>query len=116
MTSTVIISPQHNQNIHGANKDFNVVIAISNLATGQFTNPQNTYYSAPQQLNGAGVILGHSHITIQVRKLISTKTLQVPRRDLHCSERSLLMVESGRVIESNFTLRSNNFRLLQGRQ
>jgi hypothetical protein len=72
MTSTIIISPQHNQNIVGAKKDFNVVIAVANLATGQFTNPANTYYSAPQQLNGQGVILGHSHITIQV---ISRKSL-----------------------------------------
>lgn len=66
MVSTIIFSPQHNENIVGANKDFDVVIAINHLATGQFTNPANTYYSAPQQLDGQGVILGHSHITIQV--------------------------------------------------
>jgi len=68
MTSTIIISPQHNQEIKGANKDFDVIISINNLATGQFTNPQNTYYSAPQQLNDQGIILGHSHVTIQVQK------------------------------------------------
>jgi hypothetical protein len=66
MVSTIILSPQHNQNIVGANKDFDVVIAINHLTTGQFTNPQNTYYSAPQQLDDQGFILGHSHITIQV--------------------------------------------------
>jgi hypothetical protein len=66
MVSTIILSPQQNQNIVGANQDFEVVIAITHLTTGQFTNPQNTYYSAPQQLDDEGFILGHSHITIQV--------------------------------------------------
>lgn len=67
MVSTIIISPQHDQNIRSANKDFNVVLAVDNLAAGQFTNPDTTYYSAPQQLNKNGNILGHTHITIQVR-------------------------------------------------
>jgi hypothetical protein len=62
MVSTLILSPQHNQNIVGANKDFDVVIAINNLATGQFTNPASTYYSAPQQLDAQGLILGHSSL------------------------------------------------------
>jgi len=66
MVSTIILSPQHNQKIVGANKDFNVVIAINHLTTGQFTNPESTYYSAPQQLDDEGFILDHSHITIQV--------------------------------------------------
>lgn len=66
MVSTVIVSPKHNENIPKANKDFNVVLAVDNLAAGQFTNPDNTYYSAPQQLNDQGLILGHSHVTIQV--------------------------------------------------
>ena len=66
MVSTIIISPQHNENIAKANSNFDVVIAVDNLVTGQFTNPNTTYYSAPQQLNDDGVILGHSHITIQV--------------------------------------------------
>lgn len=67
MVSTIIISPQHNQNIASAHKNFNVVLAVDNLAAGQFTNPDTTYYSAPQQLNNEGNILGHTHITIQVR-------------------------------------------------
>ena len=66
MVSTVVISPKHNENIPDANQDFDVVLAVDNLAAGQFTNPDATYYSAPQQLNDQGLILGHSHITIQV--------------------------------------------------
>lgn len=66
MVSTIILFPQHDENIPKANQAFDVVIAVNNLATGQFTNPDTTYYSAPQQLNSHGVLLGHSHITIQV--------------------------------------------------
>jgi transcription initiation factor TFIID subunit 15 len=67
MVSTIIISPKHNENIPSANKNFTVVLAVDNLDAGQFTNPDTTYYSAPQQLNKNGNILGHTHITIQVR-------------------------------------------------
>lgn len=75
MVSTIIISPQHNENIPHAHKDFTVVIAVDNLHTGQFTNPDTTYYSAPQQLDNNGLILGHSHITIQVRSPPSNENL-----------------------------------------
>jgi transcription initiation factor TFIID subunit 15 len=66
MVSTLIMSPQHNENIAGANTDFDVILAITHLTTGQFTNPATTYYSAPQQLDDQGFILGHTHIAIQV--------------------------------------------------
>jgi len=66
MVSTIIISPQHNENIPHAHKEFDVVLAVDNLATGHFTNPDLTYYSAPQQLNNNGIVIGHTHITIQV--------------------------------------------------
>ena len=69
MVSTIIISPQHNQNIPHAKKDFTVVIAVDNLSAGQFTNPDTTYYSAPQQLDRKGFIKGHTHVTIQVLAL-----------------------------------------------
>jgi len=69
MVSTIILSPQHNENIPQVHKTFNVVLAIDNLETGHFTNPDTTYYSAPQQLNKDGLIIGHTHITIQVRSI-----------------------------------------------
>lgn len=66
MISTIIISPQHDENIPSANQDFNVVLSVQNLQTGHFTNADSTYYSAPQQLDSDGLIIGHTHITIQV--------------------------------------------------
>lgn len=40
-------------------------MAIKNLETGNFVNAQQNYFSAPQQLNGQGVIKGHSHVVIE---------------------------------------------------
>ncbi|KAF8605024.1 hypothetical protein BDV93DRAFT_470880 [Ceratobasidium sp. AG-I] len=62
--SAKFVSPANLENI-AANKAFTVKLAVKNMATGNFVNPQSNYYSAPQQLNGQGVIVAHSHITIQ---------------------------------------------------
>ena len=40
-------------------------IQCANFAPGTFTNADNTYYSAPQDLDGSGNIIGHTHVTIQ---------------------------------------------------
>lgn len=64
MVSTIMLSPAHNDDIQ-ANQDFDVQLKIANLQAGFFTNPQTTYYSAPQQLSGDGVVIGHTHVTIQ---------------------------------------------------
>jgi len=63
MVSTIITNPQPGQDI-AANTAFKVQIQVKNLAAGSFTNPANTYYAAPQALKG-GIIVGHTHITIQ---------------------------------------------------
>ena len=63
MVSTIIVEPKPTDKIP-ANTQFTVQIAIRNLRTGSFTNPQTTYYTAPQTLQG-GQVVGHSHITIQ---------------------------------------------------
>jgi hypothetical protein len=42
-----------------------VQLKILNLETGNFVNAQTNYYSAPQQVNGQGLLIGHSHIVIE---------------------------------------------------
>ncbi|KAH8160356.1 hypothetical protein CIB48_g7896 [Xylaria polymorpha] len=64
MVSSVFVNPQNNDDID-ANTDFQVQIQVANFAPGTFTNAQNTYYSAPQDLDGSGNIIGHTHVTIQ---------------------------------------------------
>jgi hypothetical protein len=39
-------------------------MAIRNLATGWFTNPEGAYYSAPAELDQDGYLLGHSHVCL----------------------------------------------------
>jgi hypothetical protein len=48
-----------------ANQAFTIQMALNNLQAGVFTNAQKTYYMAPQQLNGQGIVIGHTHFVIQ---------------------------------------------------
>lgn len=48
-----------------ANTEFTISMAINNLQTGNFVNAESNYYSAPQQVNSAGNIIGHSHVVIE---------------------------------------------------
>ena len=63
MVSTIITFPQAGSTIP-ANTDFNFTLQTQNLVAGVFTNPDTTYYAAPQDLQGGNVI-GHSHVTVQ---------------------------------------------------
>ncbi|CUS10397.1 unnamed protein product [Tuber aestivum] len=63
MVSSIIINPQPGQDL-AADTAFTVQVQVENLAAGSFTNPANTYYAAPQALNG-GIIVGHTHVTVQ---------------------------------------------------
>ena len=48
-----------------ANQAFTISMAIKNLETGNFVNAQENYFAAPQQLNGQGQIVGHSHVVVE---------------------------------------------------
>lgn len=64
MVSSIITDPAPGQDV-AANTAFTVKVQVAKLAAGSFTNPANTYYAAPQALNGQGLIIGHTHVTIQ---------------------------------------------------
>ncbi|CAI4218232.1 unnamed protein product [Parascedosporium putredinis] len=64
MITSIIQNPQPGQTIQ-ENETFDIVVNTQNLAAGSFTNPQETYYSAPQDLDGQGRIIGHTHVTVQ---------------------------------------------------
>ncbi|KAI5837352.1 hypothetical protein DFP73DRAFT_487512 [Morchella snyderi] len=63
MVSSIITSPTPGQDI-AANTAFTIQVQVTNLQAGSFTNPANTYYAAPQALQG-GKIVGHTHVTVQ---------------------------------------------------
>lgn len=64
MVSSIIISPSPGQVIT-AGETFNIEVQTRGLAAGAFTNAASTYYSAPQDLDGSGSIIGHCHVTVQ---------------------------------------------------
>lgn len=64
MPSSKFINPKNTQTIK-ANTNFTILMALNNLQAGTFVNAQANYYSAPQQVNAQGNIIGHTHVVIQ---------------------------------------------------
>lgn len=64
MISSIIQNPGPGDDL-GENEDFDITVQTANLAAGTFTNPDVTYYSAPQDLDGSGNVIGHTHVTVQ---------------------------------------------------
>lgn len=64
MVSSILVNPTPGQNL-AAGTTFDVKVQTSGLSAGTFTNAAATYYSAPQNLDGSGQIIGHTHVTIQ---------------------------------------------------
>lgn len=48
-----------------ANKAFTISLNIQGMETGNFVNAATNYFSAPQQLNAQGQIIGHTHVVIE---------------------------------------------------
>lgn len=65
MPSSKFVNPKNGDNV-GANEAFTISMAVKNLETGNFVNAQQNYFAAPQQLNAQGVIIGHSHVVVEL--------------------------------------------------
>lgn len=63
-----------------ANTAFTISLAIKHLETGHFTNAQETYFSAPQVVNAAGDIQGHSHVVVEQIPSLTSTTPQDPTK------------------------------------
>jgi hypothetical protein len=57
---------------------FEIKMAIRHLDAGHFTNPDTTYYGAPQQLNAGNDILGHPHFVIEQLSSVSSTDVSDP--------------------------------------
>lgn len=55
-------------------------MAIQNLVTGNFVNAQENYFAAPQQLDGSGTIIGHSHVVAEQLQSLSQTTPTNPKQ------------------------------------
>lgn len=69
MISSIITFPKAGDTVD-AEQDFTITVQTENLEAGSFTNADTTYYAAPQQLNGAGQVIGHTHITVGTTRLL----------------------------------------------
>jgi len=79
MPSAKFQNPVNMQDI-AANTPFTVTMAIQNLQTGDFVNAQTNYFSAPQQLNAQGQIIGHSHVVIESLSSITQTSVTDPTK------------------------------------
>lgn len=64
MVTSIITFPKNGDTVQQS-QNFTITVQTQNLQAGSFTNPDATYYAAPQQLNGQGQVIGHTHITVQ---------------------------------------------------
>jgi hypothetical protein len=64
MVSSIIIFPPTGGQAIASDTTFNITVQTANIAAGSFTNADATYYAAPQFLSG-GIIVGHTHVTVQ---------------------------------------------------
>ena len=55
-------------------------MAINNLETGNFVNAEENYFSAPQQLNAQGLIIGHSHVVVETLQALDQTTPNDPAK------------------------------------
>ncbi|KAK2055134.1 hypothetical protein LY76DRAFT_550891, partial [Colletotrichum caudatum] len=73
MVSAVITSPRPGDRLP-AGVGFNVTVQTAHLRAGVFANPATNYYTAPQELDLAGDVYGHCHVTIQDIGSMTTAT------------------------------------------
>ncbi|RSL57229.1 hypothetical protein CEP53_006550 [Fusarium sp. AF-6] len=79
MISAMITSPQAGETLT-AGTTFNVQVQTSHLRAGNFVNPTTNYYTAPQDLDQNGDIIGHCHVTIQDIGSLKSTTPPDPSR------------------------------------
>jgi len=79
MPSSKFTNPKNGDTIE-PDTAFQITMAISNLATGNFVNAQANYFSAPQQVNGNGIILGHSHVVVEQLDSLDQTTPTDPKK------------------------------------
>ncbi|KIL70611.1 hypothetical protein M378DRAFT_65929 [Amanita muscaria Koide BX008] len=79
MPSAKFVNPKNGDTI-AANTNFQIQMAINNLATGNFVNADLNYFAAPQQVNNQGLITGHSHVVVEQLTSLSQTTPLDPQK------------------------------------
>lgn len=79
MPSSKFVNPK-NTDVIPANKLFTIKMAIKNINTGSFVNPQTNYYAAPAQVDATGTVIGHSHVVIESIPAIGSTDITDPTK------------------------------------
>jgi len=79
MPSAKFITPKNGDTLK-ENTSFTIKLAVANFQTGAFTNTNGTYFAAPQQLNGQGQIIGHSHVVVETLTALDQTTPTDPKK------------------------------------
>jgi len=59
------VFPKNTDSTIQPDQAFTIQMKVANMALGNFVNAQSNYYAAPQQVNGQGVVIGHTHVVIE---------------------------------------------------
>lgn len=65
MPSAKFVFPANGDTSIQENAPFTIQMAIQNFESGNFVNADENYFAAPQQVNGQGQIIGHSHVVVE---------------------------------------------------
>lgn len=79
MPSAKFVFPTNGATIQ-ENSEFTIKMAIANMQTGAFVNADANYFSAPQQTNAQGQIVGHSHVVVESLSALDQTTPTDPRK------------------------------------
>jgi hypothetical protein len=78
MPASKFVSPKNGDVLTGGKKPFQIVLAIARMQTGNFVNAQANYFAAPQQLNGQGQIIGHTHVVVELLSSLDSTAVPDP--------------------------------------
>lgn len=91
MPSSKFTNPKNGETIPSGT-DFTISMVIKNLQTGNFVNAQQNYFAAPQQLNGGGTIVGHSHVVVEKLSALDQTTPTNPKEFIFFKVRELVVI------------------------
>lgn len=67
-----------NGGVIASNQNFTVSLNIAHMQTGNFVNANTNFFGAPCQTDGAGDVIGHSHIVIEAIPSLTDTTPLTP--------------------------------------
>ena len=80
MPSAKFVFPPNGDDSIVENSSFTIKMAIRNFQSGAFVNADENYFAAPQQLNGQGQIIGHSHVVVEALSALDQTTPTDPKK------------------------------------